>query len=237
MEFKELRQRVWQANRAIVEAGLVMLTWGNVSATDRKEGVFAIKPSGVDYDVFTPADVVVLSLESGERISGALKPSSDTPSHWTLYREFSSVGGVVHTHSTYATSWAQAGRDIPCMGTTHADHFHGDIPVTRDLTPEEIMEDYESNTGNLIMERFQKGEIDPRAMNAALVRSHGPFVWGATVEQAVENAIVLEEISKMTFLSQILRPTTGRISQDLLDKHFLRKHGPDSYYGQPGKDK
>ena len=229
MQFAELKERVWRANMGIVEAGLVVMTWGNASGIDREAGVVAIKPSGVDYDRLTPDDMVLLSLETGEKIEGEYRPSSDTPTHLEIYRNFPGVGGVVHTHSQFATSWAQAGREVPCLGTTHADHFHGTVPITRPLTAEEVREAYELNTGKVIVERFQQGGIDPLAIPAVLLPGHGPFAWGSTVEKAVENAIVLEEVAKMNYYSLMLNPELGALSQVVLDKHFLRKHGPGAY--------
>jgi L-ribulose-5-phosphate 4-epimerase len=227
-----LKEEVCRANLALVEARLVVITWGNVSGIDRADGVVAIKPSGVSYDVLKPADIVLVSLESGDVIEGDMRPSSDTPTHLLLYRWFDSIGGIVHTHSSYATSWAQAGRAIPCLGTTHADHFYGPVPVTRQLTPDEIEDEYEANAGRVIMELFEHGGLDPVQMPAALLPGHGPFVWGATADKAVENAIVLEETAKMAFRTLMIHPGADGLPQKLLDKHFLRKHGPGAYYGQ-----
>lgn len=232
--YKALKEDVYRANMALVEAGLVVLTWGNASGVDRKAGggVMAIKPSGVPYDKLTPSDMVVLSLATGEIVDGKGRPSSDTPTHLHLYREFSTLGGVVHTHSDYATSFAQAGRDIPCLGTTHADNFYGEIPCTRPLTEAEVKSEYELNTGKVIVECFRSRHIDPAQVPGAVISSHAPFAWGATPAKAVENAIVLEYAAKMYLQSYLLNPKVEPIPQYLLDKHFLRKHGPGAYYGQ-----
>lgn len=232
MTHDALKHAVYQANLDIVEAGLVELTWGNASAVDRDAGLFAIKPSGVDYDAMAPDDIPLVSLETGERVEGALDPSSDTPTHRALYRQFSSLGGVVHTHSNYAVSWAQAERPIPCLGTTHADHFYGEIPVTRRMTDDEIQTEYEHNTGAVIVERFREGEIDPAQVPGVLVAGHGPFAWGDDVEHAVENAIVLESVAEKALHTRQINPEAGPIDQALLDKHYLRKHGEEAYYGQ-----
>jgi L-ribulose-5-phosphate 4-epimerase len=232
MAFEELQQRVYEANLALVKAGLVVLTWGNASGADRAAGVMAIKPSGVSYEKLTPADIVVLSIANGEILAGTARPSSDTPTHLVLYREFPNVGGVVHTHSTYATSFAQARRDIPCLGTTHADNFCGPIPLTRPMTEAETHAEYELNTGKVIVERFRVGEIDPDAVPGVLVASHAPFAWGPTPEKAVENAVVLEFAAQMAMNSFAINGAVSPIGQWLLDKHFLRKHGRCAYYGQ-----
>jgi L-ribulose-5-phosphate 4-epimerase len=232
MPYEELKNRVHRANLALVEAGLVVLTWGNASGADRQAGVMAIKPSGVAYDKLRPDDVVVLSIETGQVVEGAARPSSDTPTHLHLYREFASVGGIAHTHSTYGTSFAQALREIPCLGTTHADNFYGAIPVTRALTPDEIGRDYELNTGKVIVECFRDGGIDPGNVPGVLVAGHAPFTWGPTPEKAVENAIVLEFSARMALNALLLNPRLSPIPQALLDKHFLRKHGAEAYYGQ-----
>ncbi len=233
MRFQRLREQVCLANRRLGESGLVILTWGNVSGVDRDAGVMAIKPSGVDYNQLTPESIVVISLETGEVVEGALRPSSDTPTHWWLYREFPTIGGVVHTHSPFATAWAQAGRELPCFGTTHADYFYGTIPLTRLLTQEEIATDYELNTGKVIVECFRERGLDPELMPAVLLPYHGVFVWGADPLKALENAIVLEEVAKLAFYTLTLNPQSVSIPQPLLDKHFFRKHGPTAYYGQP----
>lgn len=235
MSHRELKQRVLQANLDLVKSGLVVLTWGNVSGADRDHGVMAIKPSGVAYDRLTDADMVVLEIESGRVVEGQNRPSSDTPTHLHLYRRFDGVGGIAHTHSTFGTVFAQARREIPCLGTTHADNFYGAIPCTRELTPAEIERDYELNTGKVIVERFGIAGIDPLQVPGVLVASHAPFAWGPTVEKAVENAIVLEFAAQMALHTLALNPSTPPIAKALLDKHFLRKHGPGAYYGQPGR--
>ncbi len=229
----ELRERVLDANRAIVAAGLVTLTFGNASAADRAAGVIAIKPSGVAYDEFGPESMVVVDLDSGEVVDGAFRPSSDTPTHLVLYRNFPAIGGVVHTHSPSATAWAQAGREIPCFGTTHADHFQGSVPVTRGLTAEEIAGDYEARTGDVIVETIEGLGLHPLAMPAVLVRSHGPFTWGTDETDAVENATALEAVASMGLSSLALAPRLSPIAPELLERHFSRKHGPGAYYGQP----
>ncbi len=231
--FEELRERVVAANIALVDAGLVVLTFGNASAADREAGVMAIKPSGVPYDALRPEDVPVIDVESGEVVSGTTRPSSDTPTHRLLYRAFAGVGGVVHTHSPYATAWAQARRDLPCLGTTHADHFRGAVPVTRDLRAEEIGGEYEECTGSVIVEALAQRGLDPLELPAALVVSHGPFAWGKSVEEAVENAVALEAVAASAFRAVVLAGELEAIQAELLDKHFSRKHGADAYYGQP----
>ena len=232
MAHEKLKQQVLKANLALVEAGLVVLTWGNASGADREAGVMAIKPSGVSYEKLAADDMVVLSIATGEVVEGRGRPSSDTPTHLHLYREFSSANGVVHTHSVYATAFAQAMRSIPCLGTTHADNFYGEIPVTREMRPEEVASDYELNTGRVIVERFRDGKIDPASVPGVLVASHAPFAWGSTPEKAVENAIVLEFTAQMALAGLSLTPDIKPIPGYLLDKHFLRKHGPQAYYGQ-----
>ena len=232
MAYERLKEEVYRANPALVEAGLVVLTWGNASGVDRDAGVMAIKPSGVAYHRLRPEDVVVLSIETGLVVDGAARPSSDTPTHLHIYREFEEVGGIVHTHSTYGTSFAQAGLDIPCLGTTHADNFHGPIPVTRAMAADEIADEYELNTGRVIVECFHRREIDPLAVPGVLVAGHAPFTWGASAEKAVENAIVLEFAAKMAVQTLSLNPGVRPISDALLDKHFFRKHGRNAYYGQ-----
>lgn len=232
MAYDALRQAVWRANLDLVEAGLVVLTWGNASAVDRDAGVIAIKPSGVAYDEMGPDDMVVVSLDDGAVVDGALKPSSDTPTHLYLYREFPGAGGVVHTHSRHAVSWAQAERDIPCFGTTHADHFYGPIPVTRRMRADEIREAYEHNTGVVIAECFRSRGIDPADVPAVLVAGHGPFAWGETARKAVENGIVLEAVAEMAMNTRSIDGEAAPIDRELLDKHFLRKHGRNAYYGQ-----
>jgi L-ribulose-5-phosphate 4-epimerase len=230
--FEELRERVVAANRALADAGLVVLTFGNASAADRDAGVLAIKPSGIAYDMLRPDDVPVVDLESGEVVSGAQRPSSDTPTHLALYRAFDRVGGVVHTHSPFATAWAQAQRDLPCLGTTHADHFRGAVPVTRSLSAAEIAGEYEERTGAVILEAFAERGLEPLEMPAALVASHGPFVWAMDVERAVENAVALEAVAASAYRSIVLAAGLETISAELLDKHFSRKHGAAAYYGQ-----
>jgi len=235
MSFEALKEEVWKANIELGNSGLVVLTWGNVSGVDRDAGVMAIKPSGVDYAELKPENIVVLSIDKGEVLEGSLRPSSDTPSHLILYQEFESIGGVVHTHSAYATGWAQAGREIPCFGTTHADYFYGSVPLTRQLTPEEIKEAYELNTGKIIVERFSIGDLKPAEVPGALVPGHGVFAWGGNPMAALESSIVLEEVAKMGLYTVLLSPQISSIPQALLDKHYLRKHGPDAYYGQKAK--
>jgi L-ribulose-5-phosphate 4-epimerase len=232
MAYENLKQQVLKANLALVEAGLVVLTWGNASGTDRNAGVMAIKPSGVSYESLKAEHMVVLSVETGAVIEGNARPSSDTPTHLCLYREFPSINGVVHTHSTHGTAFAQAKRPIPCLGTTHADNFYGDIPVTREMRPEEVAVDYELNTGKVIVERFRDGRIDPAAVPGVLVANHAPFAWGPTPEKAVENAVVLEFTAQMALAALSLASDVEPIPAYLLDKHFLRKHGPGAYYGQ-----
>lgn len=232
MAHDALKKAAYQANLDIVEAGLVELTWGNASAVDRDAGLFAIKPSGVDYDRMSPEDIPLVSLETGDRVEGDLDPSSDTPTHRELYRQFPSLGGVVHTHSNYAVSWAQAGRPIPCLGTTHADHFYGEIPVTRRMAEAEIQREYEHNTGAVIVECFREGDVEPSEVPGVLVAGHGPFAWGDDVEHAVENAIVLESVAEKALHTYQIHPDAEPIDQTLLDKHYLRKHGEEAYYGQ-----
>lgn len=233
MQYRELREQVCRINKEIVRAGLVVLTFGNASGADRAAGVMAIKPSGVDYDVLTPEDIVVVALEDGRVVAGDKRPSSDTPTHRYLYLQFTDIGGIVHTHSVHATAWAQAQRPIPCLGTTHADHVYGPVPVTRPLRPKEIREEYEWNTGRVIVERFRRSKLDPMRIPAVLVAGHAPFVWGKTPAHAMENAIALEAMAKMATLTLQVQPRARPISRALLDKHFLRKHGPRAYYGQP----
>ncbi|HUW93142.1 MAG TPA: L-ribulose-5-phosphate 4-epimerase [Bacteroidales bacterium] len=225
---EKLKEDVFRANLELVSNGLVIMTFGNVSAIDRASGLMVIKPSGVSYDQMTPSDMVVSDLD-GNVVEGILKPSTDAPTHAALYKAFPFIGGVVHTHSTYATAWAQAGKSIPCLGTTHADSFYGQVPVTRKLTGDEIKNDYELNTGLVIAEALT-GQ-DPLHMPAAIVHSHGPFIWGETAAKAVYNAVILEEIARMAAITESIAPV-GDIDQELLDKHFLRKHGKNAYYGQ-----
>ena len=227
--YETLRQQVHAANMALQEHGLVVFTWGNVSGIDRAAGVIVIKPSGVSYEDLTPRNLVVVDLQ-GRVVEGNLRPSSDTPTHLELYRNFEPIGGVCHTHSQYATMWAQAEQGIPCFGTTHADHFYGTVPVTDALTREEIDGVYEQNTGMVIVRRFHN--LDPLQMPAVLVANHGPFTWGRDASQAVENAVVLEQVAKMAYGTVSINWYQNAISQALLDKHYLRKHGKDAYYGQ-----
>ena len=238
-----LKEKVWKANLDLVKHGLVIFTWGNVSAIDRESGLVVIKPSGVDYDTMKPSDMVVVDLD-GKVVEGELNPSSDTPTHLVLYRAFPNVGGVVHTHSTYATAWAQAGVDIPNIGTTHADYFHDDIPCTRNMRKSEVFGEYEKETGNVIVERF-KG-MNPDDTPAVLVRNHGPFAWGKDADNAVHNAVVLEQVAKMASISVDLStseklktsyiPGFGpKMNKLLIEKHYSRKHGPNAYYGQKKK--
>ncbi|MBS4200482.1 L-ribulose-5-phosphate 4-epimerase [Bacillus sp. FJAT-49732] len=226
-----LKQEVLEANLQLPEHGLVTFTWGNVSGIDRESGLVVIKPSGVAYSEMKIDDLVVVDLE-GNMVEGALRPSSDTPTHLALYKAFPEIGGVVHTHSPWATSWAQAGRPIPALGTTHADYYYGEIPVTRGLTQKEIEEAYELETGNVIIETFRNLDLDPKAMPGVLVSGHAPFNWGKNADEAVHNAVVLEEVAKMALHTIQLNQNVGSMDQFLLDKHYLRKHGPGAYYGQ-----
>jgi L-ribulose-5-phosphate 4-epimerase len=228
----ELRERVLEANLALGRAGLVVLTFGNASAVDRDSGVMAIKPSGVSYDRLTSESIAVVDLESGAVVDGETRPSSDTPTHLVLYRAWPDVGGIVHTHSSFATAWAQAGEEIPCYGTTHADHFDGAVPVTRPLAPAEIEGEYERRTGDVILETFVRLGLEPLDRPAVLVASHGPFAWAASVEGAVENAIALEEVAAVALRTRQLRPDVAPIGDELRERHFHRKHGPAAYYGQ-----
>jgi L-ribulose-5-phosphate 4-epimerase len=232
VEHAELREQVLRANLQIVRAGLVALTWGNVSAVDRAAGVMAIKPSGVAYEELRAESIVVVDLLSAERQDGELRPSSDSPTHLQLYQCFESIGAVVHTHSPYATAWAQARRPIPCLGTTHADHFEGAVPVTRTLTAEELHGDYELHTGLVIAESFEELELDPLHMPAVLVARHGPFTWGPTLTAAVENAIALEAVAAAALHTLQINHEIGPIEPELLNRHFRRKHGDAAYYGQ-----
>ncbi|MCJ8007510.1 L-ribulose-5-phosphate 4-epimerase [Lederbergia wuyishanensis] len=226
-----LKQEVLEANLQLPAHGLVTFTWGNVSGIDRESGLVVIKPSGVAYSEMKLDDLVVVDLD-GKIVAGTLRPSSDTPTHLALYKAFPEIGGVVHTHSPWATSWAQAGRPIPAFGTTHADYYYGEIPVTRGLTQKEIEEAYELETGNVIIETFRNLDIDPTAMPGVLVSGHAPFNWGKNADEAVHNAVVLEEVAKMAFHTIQLNSKVGAMDQFLLDKHYLRKHGPGAYYGQ-----
>ena len=228
---EELKEKVYLANMELPKRGLVTYTWGNVSGIDREKGLFVIKPSGVEYDELKPSDMVIMDL-MGNKIEGALNPSSDTKTHMILYREFPEIGGIVHTHSPYAVGWAQAGEDLPCFGTTHADYFYGSIPCARHLTQEELNEDYELNTGVTIVETFRERNLDTKAVPAVLCYSHGPFTWGKDASQAVYHAVVLEEVAKMGIFTRMVNPTAAPAPQHLQDKHYLRKHGPNAYYGQ-----
>lgn len=227
--YNDIKERVCQANLELVAHNLVVSTWGNVSEFDRKMGVVAIKPSGLSYDDMRPEHMVILDLD-GHLIDGDLRPSSDTPTHLELYRHFKDINGITHTHSRHATQWAQAGREIPCFGTTHADHFYGPVPVTDVMTAEEIKDHYELNTGKVIVRRFET--LDPVAVPGVLVANHGPFTWGADAHDSVKNAVVLEECAAMALGTITLTPDQPAIAQALLDKHYLRKHGKDAYYGQ-----
>ncbi len=233
LSLPSLREAVLRANQALVRAGLVTLSFGNASGVDRDAGVLIIKPSGVPYDELLPEHLVAVSLEDGRVIDGELKPSSDTPTHLLLYRRFSEIGGVVHTHSTAATAWAQAGRSIPALGTTHADHFRGPVPVTRQLTPAEVAGDYEVQTGAVIVETLERLKLRASEMPAVLVASHGPFTWGVDVADAVDNAIALETVASMAAGTVALNPDVEPMADYLRERHFRRKHGPDAYYGQP----
>lgn len=226
---RDLREQVLQANLALPRHGLVTFTWGNVSGFDANAGLVAIKPSGVPYERLRADDIVVLTLQ-GERVAGTLKPSSDTPTHLHLYRSWPQLRGIVHTHSTHATAWAQAGLAIPALGTTHADYFHGAIPCARSLTRAEVEGDYELHTGHVIVETFRS--IDPLACPGVLVAGHAPFAWGSSADQAVHNAVVLEEVARMALYTRLLAPQRGPIDQHLLDRHYLRKHGRHATYGQ-----
>ena len=228
---EELKKKVLQANLDLVKHKLVLFTWGNVSQIDRESGLVVIKPSGVSYDDMTADDMVVVDL-NGKVVDGRLRPSSDTPTHIEFYKAFPDVGGVTHTHSTFATSWAQAGRDIPFYGTTHADYFYGPVPCTRSLTAEEVAGDYEAETGKVIVGTFRDRRLDPAAVPGALCRSHGPFAWGRDPAQAVYHAAVLEELARMALLTRQIDPAAAPAPAYVQDKHYQRKHGPHAYYGQ-----
>lgn len=228
----QLKQQVLEANLDLPRHNLVTFTWGNVSAVDRERGLVVIKPSGVEYEHMTVEDMVVVDLAKGHTVEGTKKPSSDTATHLALYREFTDIGGIVHTHSRHATIWAQAGLDIPAWGTTHADYFYGAIPCTRLMTEDEIEHEYELETGKVIIDTFRRRGIDPNAIPAVLVNSHGPFAWGKDAHSAVHNAVVLEEIAYMGIFSRQLTPGIHSMQPALLDKHYLRKHGKNAYYGQ-----
>lgn len=229
---EKLKEEVYRANMDLPKYGLVTFTWGNVSGIDREQGLFVIKPSGVDYDKLTPEDMVVVDLD-GNKIEGRYNPSSDTPTHAVLYRAFPNIGGIVHTHSSWATSWAQAGRSIPCYGTTHADYIYGEVPCVRNLTKREIEEAYEKNTGVLIADYFKNKDYE--AVPAVLCKNHGPFTWGKDAHEAVHNAVVLEEVAKMASRCELINPDVKPAPQELQDKHYYRKHGANAYYGQGNK--
>ncbi|MDO5402446.1 MAG: L-ribulose-5-phosphate 4-epimerase [Eubacteriales bacterium] len=230
---EELKKRVYEANMLLPKYNLVTFTWGNVSEIDRKSGIFAIKPSGVDYSSLTPDDIVLVNL-NGDIVEGHFNPSSDTATHIEIYKEFEQIGGIVHTHSSYATSWAQAGRPIPCYGTTHADYIYGQVPCLRCLNDNEIEEAYEKNTGLLIVDYFKQNNIDPVAVPAVLCKNHGPFTWGKGADEAVHNAVVLEEVAKMAYRTETINPQVLPAPAHLQDKHYFRKHGDNAYYGQKG---
>ncbi|MFC0393723.1 L-ribulose-5-phosphate 4-epimerase [Paenibacillus mendelii] len=227
----ELKQSVWEANMDLPKYGLVTFTWGNVSGIDRESGLIVIKPSGVPYDELRAEQMVVVDM-AGKVVEGDLRPSSDTPTHAALYRAFQGIGGIVHTHSPWATSWAQAGRAVPALGTTHADYYYGEVPCTRPMTEQEINGAYELETGHVIIETFEKRGIDPNQVPSVLVFSHAPFCWGKDPHNAVHNAVVLEEVAKMALHTFQLNPDVQPMDQNLLDRHYLRKHGNNAYYGQ-----
>lgn len=229
---EQLKKEVYEANMLLPKYQLVTFTWGNVSGIDREKGLFVIKPSGVDYEKLTPEDMVVVDLE-GNKVEGRYNPSSDTATHVVLYNEFPDIGGIVHTHSSWATSWAQAGRGIPCYGTTHADYLYGEVPCVRNLTKEEIENGYEKNTGVLITEEFASRGLDYTATPAVLCKNHGPFTWGKDAHDAVHNAVVLEEVARMAARCEWLNPENKPAPKELMDKHYYRKHGANAYYGQP----
>ena len=228
---EELKQRVYEANMQLPRYGLVTFTWGNASEIDRGRGIFAIKPSGVAYDELTADDMVLVDLD-GNKVEGRYNPSSDTATHLELYKAFQQIGGIVHTHSSYATSWAQAGLSIPCYGTTHADYIYGEVPCVRNLTKDEIEDAYEKNTGILIVEEFKRMGKDVTAVPAVLCKNHGPFTWGKDAGEAVHNAVVLEEVAKMAYRACLINPDIMPAPQELQDKHYYRKHGKNAYYGQ-----
>ena len=227
----DLKQKVLEANLLLPKYGLVVFTWGNVSGIDREKGLVVIKPSGVDYDIMKTEDMVVTDLD-GNVVDGKLKPSSDLATHLEFYKHFKDIGGVVHTHSVNAVAWAQAGKDIPALGTTHGDYFYGQIPCTRLMTEEEIRNNYELNTGKVVIEEFEKRHVDPNQMPGVLVHSHGPFTWGKDPFDAVHNSVVLDTLAKMALKTISINGDVGSMQNELLDKHFLRKHGPGAYYGQ-----
>lgn len=229
---EELKEKVFKANLDLVKHGLVIFTWGNVSGIDRESGLVVIKPSGVSYDEMKADDMVVVDINTGNVVEGSLRPSSDTPTHLALYRAFPEIGGVVHTHSTYATAWAQAGVDLPNIGTTHADYFHDAVPCTRDMTEAEVKGEYELETGNVIVDRFKT--LNPVHTPGVLVKNHGPFAWGTSPADAVHNAVVLEQVAKMASIAYTVNPSLT-MNPLLIEKHFSRKHGPNAYYGQTKK--
>ena len=231
---EELKEKVFKANLDLVKHNLVIFTWGNVSGKKKKKGLVVIKPSGVSYDTMKASDMVVVDLKTGKVVEGGLNPSSDTPTHLVLYRAYPEIGGIVHTHSTYATAWAQAGLSIPNIGTTHADYFHDDIPCTDDMTEEEVKGDYELETGNVIVNCIEKRKVNPVHTPGVLVKNHGPFAWGKDADNAVYNAVVMEQVAKMAFVSFCVNPHTT-MNPLLVEKHFSRKHGPNAYYGQKKK--
>ena len=231
---EDLKQKVYEANMLLPKYNLVTFTWGNVSAVDREKNLVVIKPSGVEYDTMTADDMVVVDLDTGNVVEGNKNPSSDTPTHLVLYRSFKNIGGIVHTHSRMATSFAQAGKGIMPLGTTHSDYFYGEIPCTREMTGAEIKGEYEAETGNVIVETFSNRELNPDDIPGVLVKNHGPFSWGTDAFNAVHNAVVLEEVANMNFNTLLINPDVARISQNLLNKHYLRKHGANAYYGQSG---
>ena len=228
---EKLKEEVYKANMDLPKYGLVTFTWGNVSGIDREKGLFVIKPSGVDYDKLTPEDMVVVDLQ-GNKVEGKYNPSSDTATHVVLYNAFPNIGGIVHTHSSWATSWAQAGRGIPCYGTTHADYIYGEVPCVRNLTKEEIEEAYEKNTGLVIIETFEERKANPMYTPGVLCKNHGPFTWGKDAAEAVHNAVVLEEVAKMATRTELINPKVQPAPDCIRDKHFYRKHGANAYYGQ-----
>ena len=228
---EKLKKEVYEANRLLPKYGLVTFTWGNVSGIDREKELFVIKPSGVEYEKLCPEDMVVVDL-SGNVVEGKYRPSSDTPTHVVLYNRFRTIGGIVHTHSSWASSWAQAGRDIPCYGTTHADYIYGKVPCVRNLTVKEIKESYECNTGRVIADEFNQRGIDYNAVPVALCKNHGVFAWGENAKEAVHNAVVVEEVAKMAALCEMINPSAAPAPKELQDKHYYRKHGADAYYGQ-----
>ena len=231
---EKLREEVYRANMELPERGLVVYTWGNVSGIDRESGLVVIKPSGVEYDDLKPSDLVIVDLNN-KVVEGDMNPSSDTKTHVELYKAFPTVGGIVHTHSAHAVGWAQAGRDIPCYGTTHADYFYGAVPCTRNLTPSEVELDYELNTGKVIVETFKERKLEPLSVPGVICRSHGPFTWGKNAAQAVYHAVVLEEVAKMAMYTVTVDQMASPAPQYVQDKHYLRKHGANAYYGQGKK--